>query len=270
MGTLESNESDESGRLDQKLSELGPWFHNLHLPCGAQTAPDHPLGDFPTFKWEQLECALPADLSEMTVLDVGCNAGFYSFELARRGARVVGIDADSHYLRQARWANARFELQSRVTFRKMQVYELAHTSERFDLVLFMGVFYHLRYPLLALDIVAQRTKQMMVFQSLSMHGDGDSIEQPENLGLNERELLNRSGWPKMAFLRHRLADDPTNWWVPNGACVEALLHDVGFEIARSPGEELYVCEPATRHRVDWTHRLEQLAAIIGLGITTSR
>ena len=39
--------------------ELGPWFHNLHLPDGVQTAPDHPLGDFPRWKWEEIAPHLP-------------------------------------------------------------------------------------------------------------------------------------------------------------------------------------------------------------------
>jgi len=76
------------------LEALGPWFHNLHLPDGTQTAPDHPLGDYPSYKWQLLAPALPADLDGWTALDIGCNAGFYSFELARRGAQVTAIDSD--------------------------------------------------------------------------------------------------------------------------------------------------------------------------------
>ena len=90
----------------QEIEQLGPWFHNLHLPNGAQTAPHHTLGDFPAFKWQQLEDYIPADLSGWEVLDIGCNAGFYSIELARRCANVLGIDVDPHYLRQAEWAEA--------------------------------------------------------------------------------------------------------------------------------------------------------------------
>src|SRR3954463_5960088 len=91
----------------QAIAALGPWFHNIHLPDGTQTAPDHFLGDFPRFKWEALADHLPADLEGWTALDIGCNAGFYTFELAARGARVTGIDVDPHYLAQAEWAAAR-------------------------------------------------------------------------------------------------------------------------------------------------------------------
>ena len=78
------------------IDDLKPWFHNLHLPNGAQTAPDHPLGDFPANKWAQLSAHIPSNLTGWSVIDIGCNAGFYSFELVRRGAMVTAIDVDSH------------------------------------------------------------------------------------------------------------------------------------------------------------------------------
>src|SRR3954467_3756298 len=88
--------------IREKISQLGEWFHNIDLG-GVQTAPHHYLGDYPRFKWEQFARAIPADLSGQTVLDIGCNGGFYAIEMKRRGAaRVVGIDSDEGYLAQAR------------------------------------------------------------------------------------------------------------------------------------------------------------------------
>src|SRR4051812_23965933 len=133
---------------DDQLRRLGPWFHNLHFPDGTQTAPDHPLGDFPAFKWAQIGRALPMDMRGMRALDIGCNAGFYSFELARRGASVLAIDHDPHYLAQALYARERMRLPTDVDFREMGVYDLPELSARFDIILFLGVLYHLRYPLL--------------------------------------------------------------------------------------------------------------------------
>ena len=157
--------------LQAEVDGLGPWFHNLHLPQGVQTAPEHPLGDFPASKWETIAPFVPEDLSGWKVLDVGCNAGFYSFELARRGAQVTAIDLDPHYLRQAEWAADLFGLKDRIEFRQMQVYDLARTQEEFDLVWFMGVFYHLRYPMLGLDIVSRKTNRLMVFQTMTAPGE---------------------------------------------------------------------------------------------------
>jgi tRNA (mo5U34)-methyltransferase len=156
---------------DPEIAALGPWFHNLHLPDGRQTAPDHPLGDFPRFKWRQIAPHLPDYLTGWSALDIGCNAGYYSFELATRGARVTGVDVDERYLRQARWAAARLGLEERVEFRRSTVYDLARTNERWDLVLFMGVLYHLRHPLLALDVVGRRFRRLLVLQTLTMPGE---------------------------------------------------------------------------------------------------
>ncbi len=225
-----------------EVDALGPWFHNLHLPDGTQTAPDHWLGDFPSFKWQQLGPHLPPDLNGWTCLDIGCNAGFYSFELARRGGQVLGIDVDARYLRQARWAAERFGLQDRVTFEQMQVYDLARDVRRFDLVLFMGVFYHLRYPMLGLDIVCQKLDRLMVFQTLTMPGD-EVYPASDAHGCQDRDLLRDPGWPKMAFLEHRFAGDPTNWWAANHAGVEAMLRSAGTKIVGRPGHEIYLCEP---------------------------
>ena len=95
-----------SGRqqaLRAQVAALAPWFHNIDLGGGIVTAPDHFLGDYPRFKFARFAAALPADLTGKSVLDIGCNAGFYSVEMKRRGAsRVVGIDSDERYLAQAR------------------------------------------------------------------------------------------------------------------------------------------------------------------------
>jgi tRNA (mo5U34)-methyltransferase len=226
----------------REIARLAPWFHNLHLPGGLQTAPDHPLGDFPAFKWAEVAPILPTDLSGWRALDVGCNAGFYSFELARRGADVLGIDVDEHYLRQARWARERVEVEGSTEFRRLGAYELARLEETFDLVLFMGVLYHLRHPLLALDLVASKARRLIVLQTLTMPGD-DDLDVPADLPIERRDELREPGWPKMAFIEHRLADDPTNWWVPDEACVVAMARSAGLEVVDRPGHEIYVCRP---------------------------
>lgn len=235
-----------SGRPGERreIVELGPWFHNLHLPDGSQTAPDHPLGDFPATKWAQLAAWIPADLTGWTALDVGCNAGFYSFELARRGAHVVGIDVDPLFLEQACWARTQFGFdEAQVEFRLAQLYELGRSTERFDLVLFMGVFYHLRYPLLGLDIVAEKARRLLVFQTLMMPGM-DVYPDTGDREIDQRDAFLEPGWPKMAFIEGRFAGDPTNWWVPNHAGVEAMLRSTGLCVVGYPGHEIYICEPA--------------------------
>ena len=141
--------SSGSASLEARVQALGPWFHNLRLGR-VQTAPDHPLGDFPSNFWEH---AIPDDLSGASVLDIGCTGGFYSFEMKRRGAaRVLGVDHDPVYLAQARFAREQLGLD--VQFVQADVYEIDKLNESFDYVLFMGVLYHLRHPLYALEKVA--------------------------------------------------------------------------------------------------------------------
>jgi tRNA (mo5U34)-methyltransferase len=236
-----------------EISALAPWFHNLHLPDGTQTAPGHFLGDYPSFKWRHLARALPEDLTGWSVLDIGCNAGFYSFELARRGARVRAMDIDERYLRQGEWAARKFGLDRRVEFCKGHVLDLLGSRHTYDLVWFTGVFYHLRYPVLALDLVRAVTGRLMMFQSLTMPGRPRGT--PENVSIDEREELLEDDWPKMAFIEHRLAGDPTNWWAPNAACVEALLRTAGFRIVARPEHEFYLCTPVEARQTGELERL---------------
>ncbi len=227
------------GEIEKKITELGPWFHNLSL-SGVQTAPDHFLGDYPSAKWQNFQNAIPGDLTGMTVLDIGCNAGFYSIEMKRRGAqRVLGIDHDEQYLEQARFAAEVLELD--ITFRRMSVYEVPQLRERFDLVLFMGVFYHLRYPLLALDLLRQYvTKDWFVFQSM-LRGSRSRPDIEPDYPFWERAVFDKPGFPKMHFIERDYSHDPTNWWIPNYACVEAVLRSAGFKIVTVPEAEVFIC-----------------------------
>src|ERR671935_2828170 len=97
-----SEATHDRAELERRIRALGDWFHNLDLG-GVRTAPDHFLGDYPMVKWRRFAHAIPADLGGRSVLDIGCNGGFYAIEMKRRGAdRVVAIDSDERYLAQAR------------------------------------------------------------------------------------------------------------------------------------------------------------------------
>lgn len=228
--------------LRERIDELGPWFHNLQLG-GLQTAPDHFLGDYPAFKWQYFSDALPGDLSGYTVLDIGCNGGFYALEMKRRGAdRVVAIDSDERYLRQAALAAEVSGLS--IELHHMSVYEISRLGRRFDLVLFMGVLYHLRHPLLALDLIrAQVAGDLLVCQSLH-RGNPTAAAIAEDYPFEETEVFLEPGAPRMQFVEHRFAGDPTNWWIPNAPCTEAMLRSAGFRIECRKGTDIYVCRCA--------------------------
>jgi tRNA (mo5U34)-methyltransferase len=245
---------------------LGPWFHNLHFPDGSQTAPDHPLGDFPAFKWREIGAAIPQNLEGMTVLDIGCNAGFYAFEMARRGADVLAIDHDQHYLAQARWASGFLDLNGRVRFECMGVYDLPDLTETFDIVLFLGVLYHLRYPLLGLDLVAERVGRTgtLVLQTLTAPGGDQLGLTPDDLSIDARAKLRDPDWPTMAFVEHHLAADHTNWWVPTAGAVEAMVRTTGLSVVERPGHEIWVCRRERQsHHLDELHRATRRTSASG-------
>jgi len=230
--------------IRDRIEALGPWFHNLDL-AGVPTAPTHFLGDYPSVKWQRFSDALPADLTGWSVLDIGCNAGFYSLEMKRRGAaRVLGIDFDDAYLAQARFAaDVR---GADVEFRKLSVYDVGALGESFDLVVYMGVHYHLRHPLLALDLIREHVAHnMLLFQSMQ-RGSADLGTIAENYPFSETGLFDRPDYPRQYFVEHRYANDPTNWWIPNRACVEAMLRSAGFTIEAHPEDEVYICRAADR------------------------
>jgi tRNA (mo5U34)-methyltransferase len=227
------------GDIQRRVDALGPWFHNLDLN-GVHTAPGHFLGDYPSVKWRNFSSAIPADLAGKTVLDIGCNAGFYSLEMKRRGAeRVLGLDTVDDYLAQAHFAAEISGLD--IEFRKLSVYDVGALHEKFDIVIFMGVLYHLRHPLLALDLVHDHVaRDMLIFQSMQ-RGSAVVDDIAENHDFWNTEVFERPGYPKMHFVERRYADDPTNWWIPNRACVEAMLRSAGFAISGHPEAEVYLC-----------------------------
>jgi tRNA (mo5U34)-methyltransferase len=226
-------------QLRERVAALGPWFHNLELQ-GVQTAPEHFLGDYPAVKWRRFADALPRDLTGKSVLDIGCNAGFYSLEMKRRGAvRVVGIDFDPDYLAQARFAAEVEGLD--ITFEQLSVYDVGALRETFDVVLFLGVLYHLRHPLLALDLIRQSVaKDLFVFQSMQ-RGATEVAPVADDYGFWDNEPIESGAFPILRFVERAYAGDPTNWWIPDRACVEAMLRSSGFEILSHPEQEVYVC-----------------------------
>jgi tRNA (mo5U34)-methyltransferase len=231
-----------SAEIRERVEALRPWFHNIDLG-GVATAPDHFLGDYPNIKWRKFSDAIPADLTGKSVLDIGCNGGFYSMEMKRRGAdRVLGVDFDESYLAQARFAAELSDLN--IEFKKLSVYEVGQLGERFDIILFMGVLYHLRHPLLALDLIRTHVADdLMVFQSMQ-RGSAEVGEVAENYLFWDTDLFDQPEFPKLHFIERRYANDPTNWWIPNRAAVEGMLRSAGFAIEAHPEAEVYICRVA--------------------------
>ncbi len=228
--------------IARRVDELGEWFHNLDLH-GVRTAPNHFLGDFPQVKWKYISTTIPQDLSGATVLDVGCNGGFYSLEMKKRGAeRVVGVDIDDRYLNQARFAAETLGLD--IEFEKLSVYDVDRLPGQFDFVLFLGVFYHLRYPLFALDKVIKKISAggRLFFQTM-IRGSESAHDCEKNYHFWNKQIFDDPDFPRMFFIEHSYANDPTNWWIPNRAAAEGMLRSSGLEILAHPEAETWVCIP---------------------------
>ena len=199
-------------RTDAELREAirkYDWYHSVELRPGIVTPGRAAERNVLPF------LGIPDDLSGMTVLDIGCWDGFFSFECERRGAkRVVSSDVWETLGRDA-FDFARAELGSAVEPLQASVYDLpeALAGERFGLVLFAGVLYHLKHPLLAIEKVAEVTA-------------------PGGLAIVETavDADTLMGRPLMAFYPgDELNGDPTNWWTPNVPALASMLGVSGFE-----------------------------------------
>jgi tRNA (mo5U34)-methyltransferase len=226
--------------IRKEIDQLAPWFHNINLH-GIETAPDHFLGDYPRVKWERLSPVVPESLAGLSVLDIGCNGGFYSIEMKRRGAkRVLGIDSDQRYLAQAQLAARICEVD--IEFIEMSIYDIESLQERFDLVLFMGVLYHLRHPLLGLDLITKHVmKDKLVLQTLQ-RGHNSVADVKSDYPFDEESVFNEEGYPVLHFVEKSYSHDPTNWWIPNRACTEAMIRSAGLEVLARPANDTYFCK----------------------------
>jgi len=126
------------------------------------------------------------------------------------------------------------------------VYELPALGERFDLVLFMGVLYHLRHPLLALDLLHDRVVgELLVFQSM-LRGSSNVPDLERDYSFQQTAQFDDPAYPRLYFVEHEYASDPTNWWIPNRACAEAMLRSAGFDIVDHPEDEVFICSRRER------------------------
>ena len=201
----------EPARLESLRREVAAtkWWHTIDLGNGIVT----PGIDPSPARLRELQ--IPEDLTGLTVLDVGAWDGFFSFEAERRGARRV-VATDSFCWGQGGWGTkAGFELARRALgsgVEDLDIDPLELSPARigmFDLVLLLGVLYHMRHPLLALERVFSVTRRQLVLQT---QVDLAAIDRPA-----------------LAFYQGSdLNNDPTNWFGPNPQAVVALLRAAGF------------------------------------------
>jgi tRNA (mo5U34)-methyltransferase len=229
--------------VEQRVQELGWWYHHFELPSGVWTGDGQPPAYDPAERWALIAPHLPDDVNGKSVLDVGGNSGYFSVQMKLRGAaRCVMVEPVVQFVDQARFVFSQFGVQVETVNEDVHVYCLT-TTERFDYVLFLGLFYHLKYPVLVLDRLAEMTRERMFFQS---HVQGPPAELAAERGpvLDAgRDDLTSDGFPRMAIIEGAYLGDLSNWWIPNYEAVEPLARSAGLRIVARPHPEMLVADP---------------------------
>jgi tRNA (mo5U34)-methyltransferase len=221
------------------IERLGPWYHNVVFAPGTMTNPSN--ADYPASRWRVLDPLIPKDLRGKSVLDIGCNSGFFSLEMKKRGAeRVVGIDIMDFLLAQSRFASHWFDLP--LELYECGAYDVQQLNSKFDIVIFIGVLYHLKHPLYALEQIASICNEAMYFQS-AIRGPLGDIEPLDDYAGDEVEIFNQPSWPKLYFIEKKFNGDESNWWFATRSCLKAMLRTAGFgRIEDTSNHEIFVCK----------------------------
>lgn len=232
----------ERSELEREVAQHSGWYHRIELAPGLITPGAH---DSPTALKDLDRLGLPSSCRGLRVLDIGCRDGFFAFEVERRGGEVIGIDYAEPEV--TGFSIASRALNSRVQYLVENVYDLdAEKHGTFDIVLFLGVLYHLRNPMLALDKIR-------------------TVHKPGGLLFVETQLTAK---PEIAalptplwefFPKDTLHGDSTNKWAPNIPGLVAVVEECLYRVERSDsrGSRGYVRASAvTDGRLDFFRALD--------------
>jgi tRNA (mo5U34)-methyltransferase len=235
---VERGDSAARAEMQTVIERLGPWYHNVVFAPGIMSNPQN--ADYPASRWRVLDNVIPKDLKGKSVLDIGCNSGFFSLEMKKRGAdRVVGVDIMPHLLAQSRFNSHWFNLP--VELYECGAYDLQVLDSKFDVVVFIGVLYHLKHPLYALELIASMCKETMYFQSVVRGPSGD-VEPEKDYPVTEIAAFDQPAWPKLYFIEKKFNGDESNWWFATRSCLKAMLRTAGFRsVEDTSNSEIFVC-----------------------------
>jgi tRNA (mo5U34)-methyltransferase len=201
-------ESRRGEDFSQELAQKG-WYHSFELPDGTRIEGYMRIG---TQRQRYARFPIPADLTGKRVLDIGAWDGWFSFEAERHGAEVTAIDC----VEIANFLEIRKKLASRVNYRILDFYELPEAGLGvFDFVFCLGILYHLKHPLLALEIVCALTTDTAIVESFVIDASTWREHQDEV--------------PTMEFYEtDELGNQLDNWIGPSVSCLMAMCRAAGF------------------------------------------
>jgi tRNA (mo5U34)-methyltransferase len=209
------------------LKILEPWFHRIDLGDGIFTKTESVMGervDHPRQTWEVIQQCLPADLTGKSVLDVGCNGGFYCVEAKRRGAaRVLGVDGQRQHVRQALFVREVLGLD--LEFRRFSVYDLdPETIGVFDITLALGLVYHLKHLVLGLERLYEVTRELLIVETAIIPPEQTPASFVQQLG-EIRQTLH-----PLAYAENppEAKEQVYNWFLPSPDALRVLLLNTGF------------------------------------------
>ncbi len=214
--------------IQKRVERLGPWFHCIDLGGGLLTKTRSAVGEpveHPRPTWEKVRACLPEEMAGRSVLDVGCNAGFYAVELKRRGAgRVLGVDSQRNLVRQALFVRDVLGLD--IEYRRLSVYDLdPRELGQFDVTLALGLVYHCKHLVLALERLFAVTRGLLVLETAIYPPERSPGSFTYEVGglqplLHPLAYVENPGEAKEAIY---------NWFLPGTESLVALLKNVGFD-----------------------------------------
>lgn len=241
--------------IEQKIKHYKVWFQNINLN-GIETNPSESNS---AKRWANIEPYIPKDLAGKNVLDLGCNAGYFSIKMRERGAKVLGVDWYPEAIEQAKFVAKVLNLD--IEYRLENIYEfILNNKQTFDYVLFLGLFYHLRYPLLVLDKVAEIVKEKLYFQTIIRNKDSDlELSIPENITDINDPVFEHSNFPKMFFIEKELSGAYNNWFLCNENAVYSILRSSGFKNITKSGYDSFICEPENnKQKWKYSHNVSDI------------
>ncbi len=230
--------------IEQEMRSLGWWYQHFEFPNGLRTGNGQEPGYDAKARWNFMVPFVPDNLEGASVLDLGGNAGFFSIQMKLRGAsRCVLVDPFVEFNRQAQFAADQFQVELEIVNEDAHTFCLT-TDERFDYVIFLGLLYHLKYPNLVLDRLAEMTKKRIYIQSFIIGDESDRYHDKANYKRSvDDPLLQDPAYPKLMFVENLYNGDSTNWWIPNFTALSALVRSAGLKVLDRPHPQIIIAEP---------------------------